>query len=207
MSMDAIIRIEKARGQKISEEEAARLRGIGDMLNLRADDALWDIVAALEYQRVFYEALPDKIAGASSEILQNIAVAAEKESAAAQARLTESVVEQAKRLSTKIQYTTLLPMGIAALVCVLFYGSLLLWAGYSLGSGKTQPPDLLLRMPSGWLIGGLCLAMGLFRGVVTAGNFAASETGWGKGLLMALGFLMAGAVMVSFSIWGGIWAA
>ena len=200
MSMDAIFRIETSRGQKLSEEEAARLRGIGDRLNLRADDALWDIVAALEYQRVFYEALPDKIAETSSEILQNIAVAAEKESAVAQARLTESVVEQAKRLSVKIQYATLLPLGIAALVCLLLYGSLLLWAGYSIGSEQTQPSALLLHMPSGWLIGGLCLATGLFCGVVTAGNFAASETGWGKSLLVALAFLLAGAVIVSFSI-------
>ena len=60
--------------------------------------------------------LPDKIAGASSEILQGIATAAEKESAAAQARLTESVVEQAKPLSVKIQYATLLPIAMAALV-------------------------------------------------------------------------------------------
>ena len=103
MSMDAIFRIEKARGQKFSEEEAARLRKVGDELDLRDDDALWPLLAVLEYQRVFYEALPDKIAGTSSEIMQGIAVAAEKESAAAQARLTESVVEQAKQLSVKIQ--------------------------------------------------------------------------------------------------------
>lgn len=200
MSMDAISRIEASRGQKLSEEEAARLRGVGEALNLRDDDAVWSLLAALEYQRVFYEALPDKIAGASSEILQGIAKAAEKESAAAQARLTESVVEQAKRLSAKIQYATLLPTAIAALVCLLLYGSLLMWAGYSIGSGQTQPPALLLHMPSGWLIGGLCLVTGLFCGVVTAGNFAASETGWGKSLLMALGFLLAGAVIVSFSL-------
>lgn len=116
MSMDAIFRIEQSRGQKLSEEEAARLRGVGEALNLRDDDALWPLLAALEYQRVFYEALPDKIAGASSEILQGIATAAEKESAAAQARLTESVVEQAKPLSVKIQYATLLPIAMAALV-------------------------------------------------------------------------------------------
>lgn len=200
MSMDAIFRIEQSRGQKLSEEEATRLRGVGEALNLRDDDALWPLLAALEYQRVFYEALPDKIAGASSEILNGIAAAAEKEAAAAQARLTESVVEQAKQLSVKIQYATLLPMGMAALVCLLAYGSMLLWAGYSIGTGQTQPPALWLRMPSGWLIGGLCLATGLFCGAVTARRFAGAEKGWGKSLFVTFGFLLAGAVIFSLSI-------
>ena len=55
MSADAIARIEKLRGLKLSEEEAARLCGIGDALHLRPDDAVWDILAAMEYQRVFYQ--------------------------------------------------------------------------------------------------------------------------------------------------------
>ncbi|MDR3237490.1 MAG: hypothetical protein LBT84_03215 [Spirochaetia bacterium] len=93
MSMDAIARIEKLRGRKLSAEEAARLRETGNMLNLHAEDAVWDILAALEYQRVFYQELPDKIAGASMEILRGISVAAEKEAAAAQAKLADSVVE------------------------------------------------------------------------------------------------------------------
>lgn len=202
MSMDAIIRIETSRGRKFSEEEAARLREVGESLNIRDDDALWPLLAALEYQRVFYEALPDKIAGASSEILQGIAVAAEKESSAAQARLTESVVEQAKRLSVKIHYATLLPMGMAALVCLLAYGSLLLWAGYCIGSEQPQPRALWLHMPSGCLIGGLCLATGLFCGFMTARRFAEAEKGWGKNLLVTLGFLLAGTVICSLSVWG-----
>ena len=59
MSADAITRIEQARGRKFTEAEAARLREIGTSLNLRDDDAVWSILAALEHQRVFYEALPE----------------------------------------------------------------------------------------------------------------------------------------------------
>jgi hypothetical protein len=50
---------------ELSEEETARLRGIGDALNLSPDDAVWDILAAMEYRRVFYEELPEKIAQAA----------------------------------------------------------------------------------------------------------------------------------------------
>ncbi|MDR3320278.1 MAG: hypothetical protein LBS77_05035 [Desulfovibrio sp.] len=59
MSMDAIARIEKLRGRKLSAEEAVSLRETENMLNLRADDAVWDILTALEYQRVFYQELPE----------------------------------------------------------------------------------------------------------------------------------------------------
>ena len=89
MSADAITRIEWIRKHKFSEQESARLREIGNSLNLRDDDAVWGILAALEYQRIYYEALPEKIAGASKEVLQGITVAAEKETAAAQAKEQE----------------------------------------------------------------------------------------------------------------------
>ncbi len=104
MSMDAIINLEEALGRKFTEQESARLREIGRQLHLRDDDALWSLLAALEYQRIFYEALPDRIADASREIMDGISAAAASETAAAQARLTESVVEQAERLSGKIHW-------------------------------------------------------------------------------------------------------
>lgn len=118
MSMDAIIRIEKSCGRKFSEEEAARLRGVGEALNIREDDAVWSLLAAMEYQRVFYEALPDRIVEASAEIMRGMGAAAERETAIAQAKLTNSVLEQAKRLPSKIQYATLLPMAMTALICL-----------------------------------------------------------------------------------------
>ena len=200
MSMDAILRIEKMRGHKFSEKEATRLRKTGNALNLRDDDALWPLLAALEYQRIFYEALPGKIAAASSEVMKGIAATAEKESAAAQAKLTESVVEQAKRLSTKIQYSTLLPMGIGALICLLAYGSFLMWAGYSIRSGQTQLTSLplLLQMPVGWPICGLCLIMGLVCAVVGGKYFAEANAAWIKFSVVALGCLIFAFWILSF---------
>jgi hypothetical protein len=200
MSTDAITRIEKLRGHTLSAEEASRLREIGDALNLRSDDALWDILAAMEYQRAFYQELPEKIAGASAEILQGISLAAEKEAVAAQARLADSVVEQAKRLSVKINYVSLLPIGIAALVCLLAYGSLLLWAGFRIGSGQAHPPELLLQMPSGLLMGGLCLGGGIFLGTYAAKEFSEGGKGWRKQILAALAMAIPGGIAVSLAL-------
>lgn len=90
----------------------------------------------MEYQRVYYEALPKEIAAASKTIMDGIAAAAEKETAAAQARLTDSVVREAQNLASKIQYDRLVSMGLLALICLLAYGSLMLWAGFRIDTGQ-----------------------------------------------------------------------
>ncbi|WP_165175254.1 hypothetical protein [Desulfovibrio sp. ZJ369] len=195
MSMDSVIDLGKACGRKLSETETARLREVGNSLNLREDDALWPLLAAMEYQRVYYEALPEKIAAASKTIMDGMAAAAEKETAAAQARLTDSVVQEAQNLASKIQYARLAPMGLLALICLLAYGSLMLWAGFRIETGRDIPLAAVLHMPSGWLISGLCLAAGMFCGGVAATEFAEGETGWWKKGIMAFGFTMAGAML------------
>lgn len=195
MSMDDMIDLGKACGRKLSEAEAARLREVGSRLNLREDDALWPLLAALEYQRVYYEALPKKIAAASKTIMDGMAVAAEKETAAAQAKLTDSVVKEAEYLASKIQYAKLVPMWLFALICLLAYGSLMLWAGFRIDTGRDIPLAAFLHMPSGWLISGLCLVAGVFCRGVTAKEFGEAETGWWRKGIAAFGFTMAGVML------------
>lgn len=200
MSMDSVIDLGKVCGRKLSEAEAARLREIGNRLNLREDDALWPLLAALEYQRIYYEALPKKIAAASKTIMDGMAAAAEKETAAAQARLTDSVVEEARNLASKIQFGKLVPMWLFALICLLAYGSLMLWAGFRIDTGRDVPLAAVLHMPSGWLISGLCLATGVFCGTLSAMSFAEAEKVWHKKGLVALFFLMLGGIIFNHMI-------
>ena len=195
MSMDSVIDLGKACGRELSEAEAARLREIGSSLHLRADDALWPLLAAMEYQRVYYEALPDKIAGASRAIMDGMAAAAEKETATAQARLTDSVVEEARSLASKIQYGKLVPMWLLALICLLAYGSLMLWAGFRIDTGRDVPLAAVLHMPSGWLISGLCLAAGVFCGVLSAKSFAEAKKRWRGMGLIAICAIMVGSLL------------
>ena len=200
MSMDTVIDLGKACGRELSEAEAARLREVGNKLNLRDDDALWPLLAAMEYQRIYYEALPEKIAGASRTIMDGMAAAAEKETAAAQARLTDSVVEEARNLASKIQFGKLVPMWLFALICLLAYGSLMLWAGFRIDTGGDVPLAAVLHMPSGWLISGLCLATGVFCGTLSAMSFAEAEKVWHKKGLVALFFLMLGGIIFNHMI-------
>nr|WP_305734008.1 hypothetical protein [uncultured Bilophila sp.] len=200
MSMDDMIDLGKACGRKLSEAEAARLREVGNRLNLREDDALWPLLAAMEYQRVYYEALPKEIAAASKTIMDGIAAAAEKETAAAQARLTDSVVREAQNLASKIQYDRLVSMWLLALICLLAYGSLMLWAGFRIDTGRNIPLVAILHMPSGWLISGLCLAAGLFCGVLSAKSFVEEKKGIWKQGISALLLIFTGCSMFVYLI-------
>ena len=195
MSMDTVIDLGKACGRELSEAEAARLREAGSRLNLREDDALWPLLAAMEYQRIYYEALPGKIAGASRAIMDGMAAAAEKETAAAQARLTDSVVQEAQNLASKIQYGKLVPMWLLALICLLAYGSLMLWAGFRIDTGRDMPLAAVFQMPSGWLICGLSLVAGVFLCALSGKTFSVGGKGWWKTAALAMGFIMTGAVI------------
>ena len=198
MSMDSVIDLGKVCGRKLSEAEAARLREIGNKLNLREDDALWPLLAALEYQRIYYEALPKKIVAASRTIMDGMAAAAEKETAAAQARLTDSVVKEAEYLASKIQYGRLVPLWLLALICLLAYGSLMLWAGFRIDTGRDIPLVAVLHMPSGWLISGLCLAMSVFYAAMTILSLAEGKISeWSKGVI-ALFFLIVGCLITLY---------
>lgn len=154
----------------------------------------------MEYQRVYYEALPEKIAGASRAIMDGMAAAAEKETAAAQARLTASVVKEARNLASKIQYDSLVPMWLLALICLLAYGSLMLWAGFRIDTGRDMPLTAVFQMPSGWLICGLSLVAGVFLCALSGKTFSVGGKGWWKTAALAIGFIMTGAVILTFSL-------
>jgi hypothetical protein len=200
MKREKIKRLEKLLERKLTETEVERLRRIHDVLGIADNDSLWDILTAMEYQRVYYDELPQKIAGASAEILRDISGAAEKEMQRAQGRLAESVAEQAQRLSVRMNMATLLPLGICALICLLAYGALLLWAGFCLGAGQAHSPALILRMPAGVLMGGLGLAGGVFLGIQAGRKFAEGGKGWQKQMLIALAMLIIGGVLFSLGV-------
>lgn len=200
MSLDDMIDLGKACGRELSQAEVTRLREVGNRLNLREDDALWPLLAAMEYQRIYYEALPEKIAGASRAIMDGMAAAAERETAAAQARLTESVVQEAEYLASKIQYGRLVPLWLLALICLLAYGSLMLWAGFRIDTGRDMPLAAVLHMPAGWLISGLCLITGGFFFVLSGKIFLADGGGWWKTGVLAMGLIMAGAAIFVLSL-------
>ena len=82
------------------------------------------------------------------------------------------------------------------MICLLAYGSLMLWAGFRIDTGRDLPLAAVLHMPVGWLISGLCLAAGVFCGGVAAKEFGEAEKGWWRKGSIAILFLMLGAFVL-----------
>lgn len=200
MDTEKFDRLERLLDRALFDEEKARLCRIQDILGIKDNDGMWDVLIALEYQRNYYDELPKKISQAAAEIFKGLSQAAEKEVALAQGRLAESVVEQAKNLSLKTYVHTWVIWGTIALVLLLLFGGLLLWAGYSIGSGQIQPPALLLRMPVGIIVGGLSFGWGLFGGALAAKHFAEGSTIWRKYLFASLCCIVAGGWIFSLVV-------
>ena len=66
MDAEKFDRMERLLDRSLSDEEKDRLRRIQDTLGIAENDALWDIIIAMEYQRKYYDELPEKIARAAS---------------------------------------------------------------------------------------------------------------------------------------------
>jgi len=66
-------------------------------------------------------------------------------------------------------------MWLLALICLVTYGSLMLWAGFRIDTDRDVTLAAVLHMPSGWLISGLCLTIGLFCGVNAVRDFAGAN--------------------------------
>ena len=107
--------MEKLLDRELDTEERERLQRIQDTLQIADNDALWAVISAMEYQRVYYETLPEKIGSVTEKILAELSIAAEREVRFAQSRLAENVVKQAESLSVKRHVHTWLAWGSAAL--------------------------------------------------------------------------------------------
>ena len=110
MEKEIISRMEKLLDRELDTEERERLQRIQDTLQIADNDALWAVISAMEYQRVYYETLPEKIGSVTEKILAELSIAAERE-----VRFAQNVVKQAESLSVKRHVHTWLAWGSAAL--------------------------------------------------------------------------------------------
>ncbi len=69
-------RLERLLERELSGEERERLRRVQDAFGISDNDALWELIMAMEYQRKYYDELPDKISSAAKEIFNGLSEAA-----------------------------------------------------------------------------------------------------------------------------------
>ena len=128
MEGEAFVRLEKLLGRELEPSEKERLQRIQDVLKIGPNDALWSIIAALEYQRSYYEELPQKIRTATDEILAEWSEAARKNSTAPQKAKLEEAGEQTNVISLKKLMQPWFLWALLTLCLLLLYGSLSMWA-------------------------------------------------------------------------------
>lgn len=201
MDSDMISRMEKLLERPLSPAEKERLSRIQNILGVRDNDAIWSIVAAMEYQRAYYEKLPEKIGAASEEILTRISDSADRAVLEAQGRLAESMADHAKNLSLLAHKDKLLLWGTRGVLLLIFYGGLMQWAGFCLGAGKLGPMTDLLRLPIGFVVAALALGFAAAIGWLTARDAAEGGPRWRKRLLVSLTFFVFGAAMLILTVY------
>lgn len=154
----------------------------------------------MEYQRIYYEALSEKIAGMSRVIIDGTATTAKKETAAAQTRHTDNAVGGVQNLASKIQCDKLVLIRPLALICLLAYGSLVLWAGFRTDTGWNMPLAAVFQMPSGWLTCGLSLVAGVFLRALSGETLLVGRRGRRRITALAAGFIITGVAILTFSL-------
>ncbi len=200
MNEQRIARYEQLLGHKLTTEEVERLRRISGVLRISDNDALWDIIIAMEYQRTFYEALPQRIEQSSANIFEHLSNAAQQEVTKAQASLAECVVAQAKRLSLREHGITYLIWGSIVFALTIIYGSLMLWVGLNMGSQGVEKLHAILRMPSGIILMGLALCGSLFTGMCAARYFSEDKSIWRRYALIATACCIIGALTLAITL-------
>lgn len=158
MAFDAPIDMKKFCDGKLTPEQEARVREVAVRLQIREDDAVWQLLEAMEYQRIFYEKLPKRIEDTSGKLLKNIKETAEAEVAKSKTELTKSIVQEARYLASKIQWSEVLPLLIVGIISMFAYTALSMWAGFQLGAGEIRPIRDVLLIPWTPLV---CLGIGL----------------------------------------------
>lgn len=158
MAFDAPIDMKKFCDGKLTPEQEARVREVAVGLQIREDDAVWQLLEAMEYQRIFYEKLPKRIEDTSGKLLKNIKETAEAEVAKSKTELTKSIVQEARYLASKIQWSEVLPLLIVGIISMFAYTALSMWAGFQLGAGEIRPIRDVLLIPWTPLV---CLGIGL----------------------------------------------
>lgn len=198
---DAFInKYERLIGRKLTQEEILRLQRVKDTLGLRDDDALWDVLIAIDWQRTYYEEIPQKIGEVSNELLKNLRESAELEVKKSRAELSQAVIKEAQKLSGKMTLVNQLYAATAAILGLFLACAAAMLIGYNLGSGQTHPPALLMKMPVGLLVGCVALGCGIFNGYLAAREYADGGSSIKKYMLTGVLCLILGAATLSISL-------
>ncbi|MDR2055768.1 MAG: protein mobE [Desulfovibrio sp.] len=107
MNTARVRQLEMLLGRTLCNEEVLRLERIGNILDIKDNDALWSAIAAMEYQRAYYEKLPAEIMNVAENTVKNLKAVADATIKAsmesARADLAKAVVTVAHDVAVKVE--------------------------------------------------------------------------------------------------------
>lgn len=184
-------------GRQPSDKEKQNLYRVRDALKLKATDAVWLLLMALQHYETLYEQFPTRIAVAARDVTKTVRAAAEAEAKAAteetKRALTEAVRQAAVRSAEDAAGTKFLEWLIGAVVAI-FVGVTVLW-GMAFGRGEEKGKAVgenvakkecaalvaassWANTPDGQLAFGLAKVGGLGDVVRCSGRGMAARDGW-----------------------------
>lgn len=111
MEGETLARLEKLLGRELGNAEKTRLQRIQDILKIGPNDALWSIIVALEYQRTYYEELPEKIREVSMEAITELTKVTKKSTIQPGSTREEKKTESGKTPSHKNPHPNMPSLG------------------------------------------------------------------------------------------------
>ena len=140
--------------EKLSDSDRNNLRRVAEDLGIEPTDALWSVLAALEYYRKLYEEMPEAINEAVRASLEEIKATAQAETEASRARLegalTVAVASTASAVVTKTEQRTLTQWFIGGGLGAIAVCGLVFWAGLSAGRAAGRGAALELNAAASW---------------------------------------------------------
>ena len=210
--LDVEASFEKLLGRQPSEKEIQSLYRVKNALNIRDNDALWLVLMALESYDTLYRKYPAMISGQVAQILAEqkaaMATIADAETKKALGTLADAVGKTSESIAVRLAEPLRLQFLGWSLLGVVAFGTLCVFVGYVLGSGRLpywalitpgQAPLALIlgtlaRTPAGWLaaIGGTTAAISTIwhsRQDVIAGKRLGLLAGSAALLMLSVSFL------------------
>lgn len=193
MNAEKVAKLEILLERKLSLQEIKRLSLLQENIGISDNDALWDIIITLEYHRTFCEQIPENILSIYKDVESKVTIKAKETVTAsideAQNDLSQKVLKLAEQLSNKINLGQVVIFGTILILCMVFYGALLIWVGYALGTGQTHPALYILKMPAGFILASLCMPASIFYFYLTASNYSTNNKSWKQGTICLVFFL------------------
>ena len=140
--------------EQLSDSDRDNLRRVANDLGIEPTDALWSVLAALEYYRKLYEQMPEAIDEAVRASLGEIKATADAEVAASRARLegalTAAVATAARAVVTTTERRILTQWLVGGALAASVVCALVFWVGLHVGRESGRGAALDANAASNW---------------------------------------------------------